>query len=72
MSSEAFDKTLLSLKRRTPFRPFEIALINGDRVEVDRSDAIAVRDGVGVYAGSGGVPAIFDHEGVNQIISDPM
>lgn len=72
MSSEAFDETLLTLKRWTPFRPFAIALINGDCVEVDCPDLIAVRDGVGVYAGPGGVPAIFDHEGVSQIISDPM
>lgn len=72
MPLEVFDETLLILKRRTPFRPFAIKLINGDRVDVDRSDAIVVRDGVGVFAGPGGVPVVFDHEGVSQIIGDPM
>jgi hypothetical protein len=70
MRLETFDETVLTFKRRTPFRPFTIALVNGYRVEVDHPDAIVVRDGVGLYAGPGGVPVVFDHEGVSQIIGD--
>jgi hypothetical protein len=70
MQPETFDETLQTFKRRRPFRPFTIALVNGDRVEVDHADAIVIRDGVGLYVGPGGVPVVFDYEGVSQIIGD--
>jgi hypothetical protein len=72
MQADNFDRTLDAFKRRTPFRPFTVALVNGDRFEVDFPDALLVRDGVAVYLGAGGVPVIFDHEGVNQVIGDLM
>jgi hypothetical protein len=31
---------------------------------VDHPDAVVVRDGVAIFVGPGGIPAIFDHEGV--------
>jgi hypothetical protein len=37
---------------------------------VDHPDALAVRDGVALFVGPGGVPAVFDHEGVAQVIGD--
>lgn len=43
---------------------------NGDRLEVDHPDALAIRDGVALFAGLGGIPSIFDHEGVSRIIGD--
>jgi hypothetical protein len=67
---ETFESTIRTFKQRTPFRPFTISLVNGERVEVDFPDALVVRDGVGLFAGSGGVPAVFDHEGVAQVIGD--
>jgi hypothetical protein len=72
MEADNFDRTLDAFKKRTPFRPFTVALVNGDRFEVDFPDALLVRDGVAVYLGAGGVPVIFDHEGVNQVIGDLM
>jgi hypothetical protein len=47
-----------------------VSLVNGERLEVDHPDALAVRDGVGMFVGPGGVPSIFDHEGITQIIGD--
>jgi hypothetical protein len=67
-----FDRTLNAFKRRSPFRPFTVALVNGDRFEVNYPDASVVRDGVAVYIGAGGVPVLFDHEGVSQFIGDLM
>jgi hypothetical protein len=67
MDREAFDATIRSFKHRAPFRRFTVALINGKRLEVDFPDAMVVRDGVAVFVGPGGVPAIFDHEGVAQV-----
>lgn len=72
MEVETFDGTLNAFKRRIPFKPFTVALVNGDRFEVDFPDAFVVRDGVAIYVAPGGVPVIFDHEGVNQFIGDLM
>lgn len=70
MDRDTFDSTIRAFKHRIPFRPFTLALVNGDRLEVDHADALAVRDGAGLFAGPGGVPVVFDHEGVSQVISD--
>lgn len=70
MNRDTFDKTLRAFKHRTPFRPFTVALVNGDRLEVDHPEALVVRDGVGLFVGPGGVPAVFDYEGVSQVIGD--
>jgi hypothetical protein len=70
MELENFDRTLNAFKKRNPFRPFTVALVNGDRFEVGYPDALLVRDGVAVYLAAGGVPVIFDHEGVNQFVGD--
>jgi hypothetical protein len=72
MQVDNFDHILKTLKGRTPYRPFTVALVNGDRFEVDHPDALVVRDGVAVYIGAGGVPVLFDHEGVGQFIGDLM
>jgi hypothetical protein len=45
-------------------------MVNGDRLEVDHPDALGVRDGMALFAAPGGVPVIFDHEGVSQVIGD--
>jgi hypothetical protein len=70
MDRDTFDGSIRTFKRRTPFRPFTVAMVNGDRLEVDHPDALAVRDGVALYVGPGGVPVIFDHEGVSQVVGD--
>ena len=67
---ETFDVTIRSFKHRTPFRPFTVSLANGERLVVDHPDALAVRDGVGIFVGPDGVPAVFDHEGVAQVVGD--
>jgi hypothetical protein len=70
MEADHFDQILNTLKRRSPFRPFSVTLVNGDRFEVDCPDALVVRDGVAAYIGSGGGPILFDHEGVSQFVGD--
>ena len=70
MEATAFDATLIAFKRRRPYQPFTVALVEGDRFEVDHPDALVVRDGVAIYVKPGGIPVIFDHEGVSQFIGD--
>jgi len=70
MDRDTFDNTIRAFRHRAPFQPFTVAMVNGDRLEVDHPDAIVVREGVGVFVGPGGVLVILDHEGVSQVIGD--
>jgi hypothetical protein len=70
MTSELFQDSLQALRQRKPFHPFTVELISGERFEVDYSDALVARDGVAVFVAPGGVPTLFDHEGVSQLIGD--
>jgi len=67
---DTFDQTIRAFKHRRPFRPFTVAMENGDRLEVDHPDALAIRDGTALFARPGGIPSIFDFEGVSRIIGD--
>ena len=70
MDRDTFSDALRAFKHRTPFQPFTVAMVNGDRFEVDHADALAVRGGIALFAGPGNVPVIFDNEGVSQIMGD--
>ena len=56
MDRETFDATIRTFENRTPFRPFTISLVNGERLEVDHPDTIIVREGLGLFAGPGRDP----------------
>ncbi len=70
MVAENFENSLKALRQRNPFRPFTVELVSGGRFEVDFPDALVIRDGVAVFIGPGGVPGLFDHEGVSQLIGE--
>jgi hypothetical protein len=70
MAPNTFDGTLKAFQQRVPYRPFTVVLVNGDRFEVDFPNALVVRDGTAIFVQPGGIPVIFDHEGVNQIVGD--
>ncbi len=70
MTAENFQSALMALRQRQPFRPFTVELVSGDRFEVDYPDALVSRDGVAVFIGPGGVPVLFDHESVSQLIGE--
>jgi hypothetical protein len=70
MDRDTFTETIKAFKQRTPFQPFTVATVGGNRYEVDFSDAIVVRDGLAIYVGPGRVPVIFDYDGVSEIIGD--
>jgi len=68
MAPQSFENALKALQQRKPFRPFTVELVSGDRFEVDFPNALVIRDGVAVFIGPGGVPVLFDREGVSQLI----
>lgn len=67
-----FDRSLQALQHRRPFRPFTVALVNGDRFQVDHPEALVWRDGVAVFIAAGGMPTLFDREGVGELIAGPQ
>lgn len=69
MTAEDFTKVLKGLQLLQPFRMFTVELHGGRRFEVDHPRALVVRDGVAVFLAPGGIPILFDHDSVNQIIT---
>ncbi len=72
MEAGQFERTLRAFQRRVPFRPFTVALVNADRFQVDHPEALVLRDGVAVFIAAGGVPTLFDHTSVSQVIGEPL
>lgn len=70
MDRETFTTTIQALQNRRPFKPFTVALVDGERYEVDRPNILAVGEGIAILIAPGGVPVFFDHEGVSQVIGD--
>ena len=69
MTAEHFQTTIRAFQRRSPFKPYLVELVSGDRIHVDHPEALVVRGGVGVFVTAAGSPTIFDHEGVSQVIA---
>ena len=70
MDRETFTETIRAFRNRQPFKPFTVALVHGDRYEVDRPEVLALGEGLAVLVAPGNVPVFFDHEGVSQVIGD--
>jgi hypothetical protein len=70
MERDNFEKSLRAFQRRRPFQTFTVELTSGDRLQIDRPEAMVLRSGVAVYISSQGVPSILDHEDVSQIIGE--
>ncbi len=58
-SRARFERSLLAFQRRTPFRSFTVALVNGDCFRVEDPEALVLLDGVAVFIAAGGVPTLF-------------
>jgi hypothetical protein len=65
MDVEQFERSLRAFQRRAPFQSFTVALVNGDRFQVDHPEALIVRGGVAVFITAGGVPTLFDHRSIS-------
>ena len=70
MTTDNFDQTLQAFRCRSPFRPFTVVLHSGRQFEVDQLGALVQRHGVAIFLGPGGIPVIFDHEGVEHFTGD--
>ena len=72
MTAEHFDRKLRAFQKRAPFKAFTVELVSGQRFQVDHPEALVLRDGVAVFVAKGGIPVIFDHEGVSQVLGEPL
>ncbi len=70
MTEEHFERTLRAYQQHKPFRPFTVALMNGDRVRVDHPEAMVLRGGIAVFLAADGTPSFFDHESVTEFITE--
>jgi len=70
MDRETFAATIQALQIRKPFKPFTVALVDGERYEVDRPNVLALGEGIAILVAPGDVPVFFDHESVSQVIGD--
>lgn len=70
MTAEHFDKTLQAYQRRRPFRSFSVRFVSGEHLEVDHPEAMVIRGGVGVYISATGIPTLFDHESVSEVVGE--
>jgi hypothetical protein len=68
MELSAFDRSLRAFVRRAPFQPFTVELVSGGRLQVDHPEALVFRNGVAVHFSPEGIPTLFDHQSVSQII----
>ena len=72
MTADNFDQVMTGYYNRRPFQPFTVALVNGDRLEVDHPEALMVRESLAIFFAPSRIPQLFDHEGVAQFIGDLM
>ena len=70
MDRDTFERTLRACRDHKPFRRFVVVMVDGAQHKVDRTDALAMRDGTGVFLSLGGVPNVFAHDTVTEIITD--
>ena len=70
MTADHFQTAIRAFQKRTPFQPYVVEIVSGDRVRVDRPEALVIRGGVAMFVNAAGAPVIFDHEGVSQIFAD--
>jgi len=70
MTAEHFDKTLQAYQKRRPFRSFAVRFMSGEQIDVDHPEAMIIRGGIGVYVDAAGVPTLFDHESVSEVVGE--
>ena len=70
MTAEHFDKTLQAYQKRRPFRSFCVRFVSGEHIDVDHPEAMVIRGGVGVYISAAGIPTLFDHESVSEVVGE--
>jgi hypothetical protein len=70
MSPESFNRVLRAFHRRSPFRSFSVKFVSGAGIDADHPEALVFRSGIAVFVSKEGVPTLFDHESVSEVIGE--
>src|SRR5262249_20495659 len=70
MTPELFEQTLRALLPSKPFRPFEVELLHGERLTVDRPDAVHVGGGAAGFIAEDGEIYFFNWQNTRQMGRD--
>jgi hypothetical protein len=68
MRLENFEKALFAYQKRKPFRSYRVRFVSGEHLKVDHPETLIMRAGVAVHFDSKGVPTLFDHESVSEVV----
>jgi hypothetical protein len=71
MTATEFDDTLRILVRRRPFYPFEIELVDGNRLWIDRAEALGFNSGAGAFISENQEIYFFNNTTVRRIGEAP-
>jgi hypothetical protein len=70
MHQSTFDRSLRTLVRRKPFKPFMVELTSGSHFMVEHPEALAFYNGLGVYLATDGELMLFDHHTVARLVGN--
>ena len=70
MSNDSLQGYIDLYMERRPFHPFTLVLNNGSRLEVDHPRGLMYRAGHVAHFGPGGVPTLFEADGVTEVVGD--
>jgi hypothetical protein len=71
MTASEFDEQLRYLLRRRPFLPFEIELLDGNRLWIDQAQALGFNNGAGSFIGPDQELYFFNYTTVRRIGETP-
>jgi hypothetical protein len=70
MTANNFDKKLNAYQKRQPFRAYQVRFVSGEHIDVGHPKALLTRAGVAVYFNAAGIPTLFDHESVSEVVGE--
>lgn len=68
MTPKNFERAVLALSRRRPFKAFVVELVSGERFSVDHPEALAIRGGVAVFISQKGPIHLMESDTVSRLI----
>lgn len=71
MTADEFDRAIMEKLDRLPFQAFAIELLDGNRLEINRPFAVAVRDGDATCFSGGKLHLHIRFDQVNQVVDAP-
>jgi hypothetical protein len=71
MTPQNFQIALRAFTRRSPFRPFVVELVSGDRFRVGHPEDLTLRGRVAMYVAPNKAGKLFDSESVCQLCDEP-